>query len=95
MLQNPHRHRYGGRRRDRRARARHRRDRKAELRGTRATVRVGGGAWLDNEPKRRSKVAARTARGRVAHGAARPHGRARRPENPRVHKQQPAPHGNT
>ena len=64
MLQNPHRHRYGGRRRDRRAWPRHRRDRKAGLRGTWAAVRVGGGAWLDNEPKRRSKVAARTARGR-------------------------------
>ena len=36
MLQNPHRHRYGGRRRDR-------------------------GAWPDNEPTRRSKLAARTA----------------------------------
>ena len=64
MLQNPHRHRRGGRRRDRRAWPRHRRDRKAGLRGTWAAVRVGGGAWLDNEPKRRSKVAARTARGR-------------------------------
>ena len=36
MLQNPHRHRYGGHRRDR-------------------------GAWPDNEPTRRSKLAARTA----------------------------------
>ena len=36
MLQNPHRHRRGGHRRDRRAWPRHRRDRKAELRGTRA-----------------------------------------------------------
>ena len=50
----------------------------------------------DNEPKRRAKLAARTARGRAAaHGAAQPRGRARRPENPRVHKQQPAPHSNT
>ena len=80
MLQNPHRSQHGGRRRSRRALA---------------AVRVGGGAWPNNEPKRRSKVAARTARRRVAHGAARPHGRARRPEKPRVHKQQPAPHGNT
>ena len=30
-----------------------------------------------------------------AHQAARPHGRARRPENPRVRKQQPTPHSNT
>ena len=58
MLQNPHRHRRRGCRRDRRARARHRRDRKA---GLRAAVPVGGGAWPDNEPKRRSKLAARTA----------------------------------
>ena len=42
MLQNPHRHRYGGHRRDR-------------------------GAWPDNEPTRRSKLAARTARGRHPH----------------------------
>ena len=78
MLQNPHRHRYGGRRRSRRA-----------------WPRCAWAAGPDNEPKRRSKVAARTARRRVAHGAARPHGRARRPEKPRVHKRQPAPHGNT
>ena len=51
MLQNPHRRRYGG----------HRRGRGAWLRGARAAVRVGGGAWPDNEPKRRSKLAARTA----------------------------------
>ena len=46
----------------------------------------GGGAWPDNEPTRRAKLAARTARGRAAaHGAARPHGRAiRRPEHQRV-----------
>ncbi len=46
----------------------------------------GGGAWPDNEPTRRAKLAARTARGRAAaHGAARPHGRAiRRPEYQRV-----------
>ena len=54
VLQNPHRHRYGGHWRDRRARPRHwrdrrarprrRRDRKAGLRGTRAAVPVGGGA---------------------------------------------------
>ena len=62
MLQNPHRHRRGGRRRDRRARApQHRRDRKAGLRGTWAAVPVGGGARPDNEPTRRSKLAARTA----------------------------------
>ena len=59
VLQNPHRHRYGGHRRDRRARPRRRRDRKAGLRGTRATVPVSGGP--DNEPTRRSKLAARTA----------------------------------
>ena len=58
MLQNHHRHRYGGRRRDRRAWPRHQRDRKA---GLWAAVRVGGGAWPDNEPTRRSKRAARTA----------------------------------
>ena len=46
----------------------------------------GGGAWPDNEPTRRAKLAARTARGpAAAHGAARPHGRAiRRPEHQRV-----------
>ena len=82
MLQNPHRHRYGGRRRDRGLAAAP--ERSAGLRGTRAAVPVGGEAWPDNEPTRRSKLAARTA-----------HGRARRPENPRVHKQQPAPHSNT
>ena len=52
-----------------------------------AAVPVGvGGAWPDNEPTRRAKLAARTARGRAAaHGAARPHGRAiRRPEHQRV-----------
>ena len=32
---------------------------------------------------------------RGADGAARPHGWARHPENPRVHEQQPAPHSNT
>ena len=32
---------------------------------------------------------------RCGRGAARPHGRARYPENLRVHKQQPAPHSNT
>ena len=62
MLQNPHRNQYGGRRRSRRAWPRHRRDRKAELRGTRAAVPVGGGAWPDNEPKRRSKLAGRPRR---------------------------------
>ena len=31
-----------------------------------AAVPVGGGAWPDNEPTRREKLAARTARGRVA-----------------------------
>ena len=71
---------------------RHRHERAPEVP---AAVPVGGGASLDNEPKRRSKVAARTARGRATHGAARPHGRTRCPENPRVHKQQPAPHSNT
>ena len=63
MLQNPHRHRHGGHRRDRRAWPRRRRDRKAGLRGTQDAVPVAGGAWPDNEPKRRSKLAARTARG--------------------------------
>ena len=61
MLQNPHRHRYGGHRRDRRAGPRHRRNRKAGLQGTRAAVPVGGGAWPDNEPTHRSKVAVRMA----------------------------------
>ena len=61
MLQNPHRHRYGGHRRDRRAGPRHRRNRKAGLQGTRAAVPVGGGAWPDNEPTRRSKLAVRMA----------------------------------
>ena len=46
MLQNPHRHRYGGCRRDRRARA---------------ATPVGGRARPDNEPTRRSKLAARMA----------------------------------
>ena len=68
MLQNPHRYRRGGRRRVRRAWLRHRRDRKA---GLRAAVRVGGGAWLDNEPKRRSKRAARTAEAGGTHTTAR------------------------
>ena len=58
MLQNPHRHQHGGHQRDSRAWLRHRRDRKA---GLRAVVPVGGGAWPDNEPTRRSKLAARTA----------------------------------
>ena len=44
MLQNPHRHRHGGHRRERRARPRHRRDLKAGLRGTWAAVPVGGRA---------------------------------------------------
>ena len=39
----------------------HRRNRKAELRGTWAAALVGGGAWPDNKQKRRSKLAARTA----------------------------------
>ena len=77
----------------------YRRDRKAGRRGTQDAVPVAGKVWPDNEQKRRSKLAARTARGadgsRAAHGAARPHSRARIPENPRVHKQQPAPHSNT
>ena len=67
MLQNPHRHRHGGRRRDRRAWPRHRRDRKA---GLRAVVPVGGGAWPDNEPKRRSKLTARTAEAGGTHTTA-------------------------
>ena len=51
-----------------------------------------------NAPSRRAEplIEARGADGsRAAHGAARPQGRARLPENPRVHKQQPAPHSNT
>ena len=51
-----------------------------------------------NAPSRRAEplIEARGADGsRAAHGAARPHSRARIPENPRVHKQQPAPHSNT
>ena len=44
MLQNPHRHRHGGRRRDRRA-----------------WLQCPSAAGPDNEPKRRSKLAARTA----------------------------------
>ena len=48
MLQNPHRHRRGGRRRNRRARA---------------AAPVGGGAWPGFETAHRSKLAARTARG--------------------------------
>ena len=62
VVQTPHLHRHGGRRRDSRAWPRRRRDRKAGLRGARAAVPVAGGAWPDNEPKRRSKLAARTAR---------------------------------
>ena len=67
MLQNPHRHRYGGHRRDRRAWPRHRRDRKA---GLRAAVPVGGGAWPDNEPTHRSKVAVRMAEAGGTHTTA-------------------------
>ena len=51
MLQNPRCHRHGGRRRDRRA----------WMRCRQAAAPVGGRAWPDNEPKRRSKLAARTA----------------------------------
>ena len=176
VVQNPHERGHGGHRRDRRAWPWRRRDRKAGLRGTQDAVPVAGGAWPDNEPKRRSKLAARTDRGadgrsgrhrhhrqpnfarnlsrsffempkhvaipttqiqclnqssrnyvrncwltaiaghqgnapsrrteppieahgtdgsRAAHGAARSHGPARLPENPRAHKQQPASHSNT
>ena len=52
----------------------------AGAQGTGEIGRPGCGAWPGFETAHRSKVAARTARGRVAHGAARPHGRARRPE---------------
>ena len=71
MLQNPHRHRYGGRRR--------------YLPLCRWAV-AGPGRTTSRRAERSS---------RAAHGAAWPHGQARRPENPRVHKQQPAPHSNT
>ena len=59
MLQNPHRHRRGGHRRDRRAWPRHRRDRKAELRGTRA-------AWPGRTMSQRAERSSR--RGRLAGG---------------------------
>ena len=54
MLQNPHRYRYGGRRRVRRARARHRRDRKAGL-------RAAGPGWTTSRSADRS-----SRRGRLA-----------------------------
>ena len=73
MLQNPHRHRRGGRRRDCRAWPRH--------------------PWAAGPGRTTSRRADRSSR--AAHGAAWPHGQARRPENPRVHNQQPAPHSNT
>ena len=63
VVQNPHERGHGGHRRDRRAWPWRRRDRKAGLRGTQDAVPVAGGAWPDNEPKRRSKLAARTDRG--------------------------------
>ena len=63
VVQNPHERGHGGRRRDRRAWPRRRRDRKAGLRGAQAAVPVAGKVWPDNEPKRRSKLAARTDRG--------------------------------
>ena len=56
----------------------------------RAELLVDSHSWASGqrtEPTRRGS--------RAAHGAARPQGRARLPENPRVHKQQPAPHSNT
>ena len=68
------------------------RDRKVGLRGTWAAVRRGGrgvGGQRTDAPSQRP------AGGPWAHQAARPHGRDRRPENPRVHKQQPTPHSNT
>ena len=51
-----------------------------------------------NAPSRRTEPpieAHGTDGSRAAHGAARPQGRARLPDNPRVHKQQTAPHSNT
>ena len=54
MLQNPHRYRYGGRRRDRRAWLRHRRDRKAGL-------RAAGPGWTTSRSADRS-----SRRGRLA-----------------------------
>ena len=154
MLQNPHRHRRGGHRRDRGAWPRHpwaagpdnEPTRRSKL--TARTAEAGGtdtiasqishvicrghfsrcpknvaipttqiqclnqssrnyvrNCWLTaiaghqgNAPSRRAEplIEARGADGsRAAHGAARPQGRARLPENPRVHKQQPAPHSNT
>ena len=70
-------------------------------RGTGEIGRLGCGArglrcpWAAGPGRTMNRSADRSSRARVAHGAARPLGRARRPENPRVHKQQPAPHGNT
>ena len=49
--------------------------------------------WAAGPGRTTSRRADRSSR--AAHGAAWPHGQARRPENPRVHKQQPAPHSNT
>ena len=51
-----------------------------------------------NAPSRRTEPpieAHGTDGSRAAHGAARSHGPARLPENPRAHKQQPASHSNT
>ena len=97
VVHNPHRHRYGGRRRD------HGRAAALERSEGGAAGHVGSGApWAAGcrritsrraEPKARGADGPRAAY--WAHQAAQPHGRARRPENPRVHKQQPAPHSNT
>ena len=69
--------------------------------------RPGGGArrtrcpWAAGPGRTTSRRAERSSRcGRLAghpraHHAAQPRGRARHPERPRVHKQQPAPHSNT
>ena len=54
------------------------------------------GRWVLAGQRANAPIEARGADGSwAAHGAARPHSRAWRPENPRVHKQQPALHSNT
>ena len=51
-----------------------------EIQGETAVRVGGGGAWPDNEPTRRAKLAARTARGRAAaHGHNKQPGTAARP----------------
>lgn len=97
VVHNPHRRRYGGRRRDHGLAAALERSEGGAAGHVGSGAPWGGGVWADNEPTRRAKGSRRgRPAGRLrAHQAARPHGRARRPENPRVRKQQPAPHSNT